>query len=90
MRTVLTTAAVAVTAFALAVPLAGATSPGANGLLAYDALIGKHYQLFTSKPDGSGAQQLTDFTDSDDVWAAWSPSGKQLAFERDVYRGVFV
>jgi TolB protein len=70
--------------------LSGATSPGTNGSLAYDAKIGIRYQLFTSKADGSGPQQLTHFEDSDSMWAAWSPSGKQLAFERDVYRGVFV
>jgi Tol biopolymer transport system component len=70
--------------------LAGATSPGTNGSLAYDAKIGKRYQLFTSKPDGSARRQLTHFADSDSVWAAWSPSGNQIAFERDVYKGVFI
>jgi hypothetical protein len=59
-------------------------------LLAYEAKVGKHYQLFTSKADGSGAHQLTHFADSDAVWAAWSPSGSQIAFERDVYTGVWV
>jgi TolB protein len=62
----------------------------ANGLLAYDAKIAKHYQLFTSNADGTAARQLTDFADSDAVWAAWSPSGDRIAFERDVYTGVFV
>ena len=61
-----------------------------NGLLAYDARVGKHYQLFTIKADGSGAHQLTSFADSDAVWAAWSPNGKQIAFERDVFTGVRV
>jgi TolB protein len=59
-------------------------------LLAYDAKVGKHYEVFTSNADGSGAQQLTSFTDSDALWAAWSPNGKELAFERDVYKGAFV
>jgi len=36
------------------------------------------------------ARRLTDFADSDALWAAWSPSGKQIAFERDVYTGVVV
>jgi Tol biopolymer transport system component len=67
-----------------------ATVPGKNGLLAYDAKIGPRYQLFTSKPDGRAPQQLTHFADSDSVWAAWSPSGDRIAFERDVYRGVVV
>jgi TolB protein len=80
----------AVGAVTLAVPYSWATAPGTNGALAYDAKIGKHYQLFTSKADGSSPRQLTHFGDSDSVWAAWSPSGNQIAFERDVYTGVFV
>jgi len=82
--------AVGVAAFNVAAPLSGASFPGTNGLLAYDGKVGKHYQVFTIKADGSASQQLTHFTDSDAVWAAWSPSGKQIAFERDVYTGVFV
>src|SRR5919197_2498339 len=61
-----------------------------NGLLAYDARVGKRYQLFTIAADGTGAHQLTRFADSDAVWAAWSPTGEKIAFERDVYTGVFV
>jgi Tol biopolymer transport system component len=83
-------AAIGVAALALAASLSGATFPGTNGLLAYDAKVGKHYQLFTSNADGSRAKQLTEFTDSDALWAAWSPNGKQIAFERDVYTGVSV
>ena len=83
-------AAVTVAALALASTLSGATFPGRNGLLVYEAQIGKHHQLFTIRADGGGARQLTRFADSDAVWAAWSPSGKQLAFERDVYTGVRV
>ncbi len=67
-----------------------ATFPGKNGLLAYDAKVGKRYQLFTSELDRGAAQQLTHFADSDSIWAAWSPSGNQIAFERDVYTGAFV
>jgi Tol biopolymer transport system component len=67
-----------------------ATFPGKNGLLAYDAQVGKRFQVFTSNPDGSDAKQMTGFADSDDLWAAWSPNGRQIAFERDVYTGVSV
>ena len=74
----------------LAATFSGATLPGTNGSLAYDALIGKRYQVFTSKADGSAPQQLTHFADSDSIWAAWSPRGNQIAFERDIYKGVFV
>jgi Tol biopolymer transport system component len=90
MRSVLAAAMGGVVALAVVVPLSGATFPGTNGLLAYEAKVGKHYQLFTIKADGSGAHQLTRFADSDAVWAEWSPSGNQIAFERDVYKGVLV
>jgi hypothetical protein len=43
--------------------------PTENGLLVYEARVGKHYQLFTINADGSGAHQLTHFSDSDAVWA---------------------
>jgi TolB protein len=66
------------------------TMPGKNGLLAYDAKIGKHYQLFTSNADGSDSRQLTSFTDSDSFQGAWSPSGKQIAFARAIYTGVSI
>jgi Tol biopolymer transport system component len=82
--------AVIAASLVLAAPLAGATFPGTNGLLVYEAKVGKHYQLFTIKGDGTSAHQLTHFSDSDAVWGAWSPSGKQIAFERDVYTGVRV
>jgi Tol biopolymer transport system component len=87
---VIVAAAVGLPALALRVPLSAATFPGANGLLVYQAQIGKHTQLFTINADGSSAHQLTRFADSDAVWAEWSPSGKQIAFERDVYTGVRV
>jgi Tol biopolymer transport system component len=82
--------AVGLVAFGPASALSRATFPGTTGLLAYDAKLGKHFQLFTVNADGSGAHQLTHFTDSDAIWAAWSPNGKKVAFERDVYTGVFV
>jgi TolB protein len=89
MRAVLAAAAVVVT-LAVAVPRSLATFPGTNGLLAYEAQVGKRAQLFTVKMDGSGVRQLTHFTDSDAVWGEWSPNGKTIAFERDVYTGVRV
>jgi Tol biopolymer transport system component len=89
MRSVLAVAVGAV-ALAMMVPFSRATFPGTNGSLAYDAKIGKHYQLFTNKADGSAPQQLTHVADGDALWAAWSPNGKQIAFERDVYEGVRV
>jgi TolB protein len=88
MRTTTSVAAVLATALAfLAALLTGgaahATPPGANGLIVYQATVGKHIQLFTVKPDGSGVHRLTRFVDSDSVHASWSPDGTRIAFERD-------
>ena len=60
-------AAVSFPALALAVPLSAATFPRTNGLLVYEAQIGKHAQLFTIKANGSGVRQLTHLGDSDAV-----------------------
>src|SRR5262245_45029898 len=62
---------------------ARATIKGPNGLIVYQAKPGKHVQLFTVRPDGTGVRQLTHFIDSDAVHAAWAPGGTAIAFERD-------
>jgi len=62
---------------------ARATVPGPNGLIVYQATVGKHIQLFAVKPDGNGVRRLTRFADSDSVHASWSPGGTRIAFERD-------
>ena len=74
-------------ALVLAVAPAGATYRGTNGLLAYQAVVGKHTQLFTVRPDGHGRHQITHLTDSDALNAAWSPDGKRIAFARDYAEG---
>ena len=74
-------------ALVLAVAPAGATYRGTNGLLAYQAQVGKHLQLFTVRPDGHGRRQITHLTDSDALNAAWSPDGKRIAFARDYAEG---
>jgi Tol biopolymer transport system component len=52
-------------------------------LLVYQSQVGTHTQLFTIKPDGSDAHQITRLKDSDAITAAWSPDGKRIAFARD-------
>jgi TolB protein len=89
-RKVTTTSVVAIVAATLALvaatltgAAARATVPGPNGLIVYQATVGKHVQLFTVKSDGSGVRRLTRFEDSDAVHASWSPDGTTIAFERD-------
>jgi Tol biopolymer transport system component len=74
-------AAVAAVAVAAATA-ANATFSGANGRLLYQQLVGGHEQLFSIRPDGTGAQQLTTLTDSDAINASWSPDGSKIAFVR--------
>ena len=74
----------AVPAVALVAAASQATAPGVNGPLVYNSPVGKHLQLFTVNPDGSAPRQLTHFANSDALHAAWSPDGRQIAFERDL------
>jgi Tol biopolymer transport system component len=76
-------AALVAVAAAFSGAAAHATVHGSNGLIVYQATVGKHIQLFTVERDGTGAHQLTRFTDSDTVHASWSPDGSSIAFERD-------
>ena len=64
-----------------------ATFTGRNGLLAYQVTVGNHIELFTVKPDGTGSHQLTSWTDSDAINAAWSGDGKRIAFVRSWNNG---
>ncbi len=82
MKKLITLVAAAAAATALAVVPAGATYKGANGLLAYQAKVGAHFQLFTIRPDGTQAHQLTHFTDSDATNGSWSPDSKSIGFLR--------
>ena len=65
----------------------GATFRGTNGLLVYQAQIGKHIQLFTVRADGTGRRQITHFRDSDAIGPEWSPDGRQIVFARDYALG---
>jgi WD40-like Beta Propeller Repeat len=63
-----------------------ATVRATNGLLAYQASVGKHPhrhpQIFTVQPDGTHVHQLTHFGDSRPVWPDWSPDGRKIIFTR--------
>jgi TolB protein len=82
MKKLVLQAAAVATATAFAVVPAQATFKGTNGLLVYQAQAGSHVQLFTIRPDGSRARQLTHFADSDAIHATWSPDNTKIAFVR--------
>ena len=59
---------------------ATATPPGRNGLIVYaQELRPEHYQLFTIRPDGSGAKQITHVVNAANP--DWSPNGKTIVAE---------
>jgi len=69
------------------------TSKATNGLLAYQAWVGKHphkhFQIFTVQPGGTHVHQLTHFDDnlsqfvgSGAEWPDWSPAGRKIIFTR--------
>src|SRR5262245_34183683 len=72
---------------AVTVTPSNATFHGQNGLLGYQAKVGKHIQLFTVRPDGTGVRQVTHLTDSDAIGASWSPNGSKIVFDRDYLHG---
>jgi Tol biopolymer transport system component len=74
-----------------AVPAAQATSPGANGRIAFTSLRGGGRDIYVMNADGSGQVNLTNDPASD-YDAAWSPDGTRIAFvsDRDGNNEVFV
>jgi Tol biopolymer transport system component len=73
-----------VVALALVAVVAGvgvASTPGTNGRLVYSQEVGRHFQLFTVRPDGTDKTQLTHYRGADAVNPDWSPDGSRLVFE---------
>jgi Tol biopolymer transport system component len=80
-----TAALAAALAFAVVGGLASegsATTPGTNGLIVYAKEVGKDFQLFTVRPDGTGQRRLAR-VDGDAVHPDWSPDGSRVVFELD-------
>jgi Tol biopolymer transport system component len=66
-----------------------ATTPGKNGLIAYaQEASPDHFQVFTIRPDGSGAKQITHAVSAQSP--DWSPDGNRivLEFERKASAGI--
>ena len=71
-----------------AVATADATTPGANGKIAFRRYFDQDHSsgaLFTANPDGSDVQQITHPAAGPvlDNEPDWSPDGKQVVFQRN-------
>jgi Tol biopolymer transport system component len=75
-----------VVALFAALPLAHSAFPGHNGRIAFISLDGG-YEIFTMRPGGTHVRQLTHNHDGDYL-PAFSPSGRKIAFVRELGRRV--
>ncbi|HEY6121593.1 MAG TPA: hypothetical protein VIV66_16655 [Pyrinomonadaceae bacterium] len=60
----------------------GATVPGANGRIAFQADTGAGNQIYTVRPNGHDLRQITH-VELEAVRPDWSPDGRLIAFEHD-------
>lgn len=66
---------------------AGATPPGKNGLIAFNAITADgSNQIFTVRPNGKDLRQITHLP-GDALAADWSPDGTHIVFEFDAADG---
>jgi Tol biopolymer transport system component len=70
---------------ALGAQTAAATFPGTDGRISFARFVPKteHYEIFTARPDGSDAQQLTSTPRRESFLSDWSPDGEMIAFDSD-------
>src|SRR5215203_5079909 len=61
---------------------ARAAFPGENGRIAFDSNRDGDFEIFKMHDDGNRQRQLTDNT-ANDYGAAFSPSGKRIAFRNE-------
>ena len=70
---------------------AASRGTAANGLILFQAHVGRYNQLFTIKPDGTGLKQVTKIPFTGDTDGAeqadWSPDGQTIAFDAPSLKG---
>ena len=60
----------------------GATTPGTNGLIAFQTDTDSGTQIYTVRPNGRELRQITHVSGDAKV-PDWSPDGRRIAFEHD-------
>lgn len=60
-----------------------ATTPGANGLIVYNELVGDDNALFTIRPDGTEKRRIFYRKSAEAEYADWSPDGRKIVFQLD-------
>jgi Tol biopolymer transport system component len=77
--------AAAVGVIALGAQMASATFPGPDGRISFARVVPKtdSDEIFTARPDGSDAQQLTSNPRRTSFLSDWSPDGEMIAFDSD-------
>jgi Tol biopolymer transport system component len=60
-----------------------ATTPGANGLIVYNEMVGDDNALFTIRPDGTEKRRIVYVKGSDAEYPDWSPDGRKIVFQLD-------
>jgi Tol biopolymer transport system component len=60
-----------------------ATTPGANGLIVYNEMVGDDNALFTIRPDGTEKRQIVYTKGSEAEYPDWSPDGRKIVFQHD-------
>ena len=75
--------AIAILATLILAPGVGATAPGRNGRIAFQAQTDAGLQIFTVRANGHDLRQLTH-VDGDATGPDWSPDGRRIAFSSDL------
>jgi Tol biopolymer transport system component len=60
-----------------------ATTPGANGLIVYNELVGDDNAVFTIRPDGTEKRRIFYRKGAGAEYADWSPDGRKIVFQLD-------